>query len=128
MGLAPLLAFAFQADLFRRTVVNPDPEFLPGIRSVFIFFQTPVIIIVKIQAADTIGSGLRHMTVQRQQMGNPVPQQLNLAICYLVFQFMAVFSLCAFTSRSLFLPHLQVKQCIYTAHCVSPSSSSRFFS
>ena len=42
MGLAPLLALAFQGDLVCRTVVNPDAELLTGICSVFILLQAAV--------------------------------------------------------------------------------------
>ena len=91
MGLAPLLAFALQRDLCRGTVIDPDPELLTGIRAVLIFLHAAVIVIVKIQAADKIGSCLCHMAVQRQQMVDPHSQHLDLGIRHLVFQLVTVF-------------------------------------
>ena len=91
MGLTPFLALTLQSDPVGGVVVDADPEFLPGIGAVFVFLKAPVIIIVKIQAADGVGAGSCHMAVQRDQVGDPVFQQLNLGSRHGIFQLMTVF-------------------------------------
>ena len=84
MGLTPFLAFAFQGNPIGRTVVDPDPELLSGVRSIFVFIKAPVLDIIEIQTADAVAALRARVAVQRDQTGDPILQHPHLRICDLI--------------------------------------------
>jgi len=96
MGLAPFLALAFQRDTFGTGIIDPDAELFPGIGTILIFPEAPILIIIEIQTADAVHAVFPGMAVRRNQMSDPVFQHRYLRISDLVFQLMAIFHIITF--------------------------------
>ena len=92
--LSSFFLFQFQRYPLRTSIVNPDTEFLPRIRSRGILHKAPVIIIIEVQTPDAVHSGILHVTVQRNQMLQPAFYQHPIGLGNYIFQFMTIFLFC----------------------------------
>ena len=82
LGHTVLLPLQLQADAAGVPIIDTDTELLSGICSDLIFIVITVIVIIKIQAADPVLSVRPHMTIQGNQIPNPVFQKRHLRGCH----------------------------------------------
>ena len=72
-GQQPVLDFLFQREVGKVIVVIPDPE-LFTIRNSFLFFQQRLICeVIKINAADAVGSILSGVRIRLHHRAEPLP-------------------------------------------------------